>query len=56
MYLSGRRFQRLLDGDAYGGSCLLLLAPIKYELLAFEDGENLVGDSLDLRLIVERSA
>src|SRR5690348_17109598 len=44
----------LLDRDAYRGSCLLLLAPIKYELLSLEDGEYLLGDSLDLRLFVDR--
>src|SRR5947207_176041 len=44
--------QRLLDGDADCGPCALLLAPIKYELLALEDGENLLSDPLDLRLFV----
>lgn len=46
--------QRLLDRDAHCGSCLLPLGPIKYELLSLEDGENLLGDSLDLRLFVDR--
>ena len=44
--------QRLLDGDADPGSRPLLLAPVKYELLALEDSQNLLGDSLDLRLLV----
>ncbi len=46
--LLGKPVQGLLDRDAHGGACLLLLAPVEDELLALEDREELLGDALDL--------
>ena len=52
MYFSGSRSRGLLDRDADGRPCALLLAPVEHELLALQDGEDLLSDALHLLLLI----
>ena len=50
--LLGKPVEGLLDRDAHRSPGALLLAPVEHELLALEDREDLLGDALDLLLLI----